>query len=213
MRKAILFCLLCLFICGTCFAEKQEWIDKNYKFSNITKVFIYEPVIPDNIKNGINEKEIIESFNAKTNINNVKLVYLPEVIESLKQDMNIDIMILNRSNPQEASIVLNSNISKYADIIICSNINFYGIVSRYTEPIYYQLNNQMQSLPGGNFPVACVGVKWEVYDAYSLKPIITRIESRDRMNRLSYENTKPKDLYERITESFFTDINKKISKK
>lgn len=61
MKKIIILTLLLLCYTFAAFAQKQEWIDKNYNFKNSKRILvIYD--IPENLKNGITENETAEIF-------------------------------------------------------------------------------------------------------------------------------------------------------
>lgn len=59
--KIFFITILLINIMSSCFAEKREWIDKNYDFSSSSKIYVIFN-IPDNIKDGITEHETNDLF-------------------------------------------------------------------------------------------------------------------------------------------------------
>ena len=64
MKKSIFAFLFIFMFYGTAFAEKEEWIDKDYNFSN-AKAIDVEYCVSENLCNGIKEKETTEIFQEK----------------------------------------------------------------------------------------------------------------------------------------------------
>jgi hypothetical protein len=65
-------------------------------------------------------------------------------------------------------------------------------------------------VPGGNVPTAYAAVRFDVLDAKTNKAVISRIEDRTRVNATIFDNSKPKDIYKRITGSFFGFLDDKV---
>jgi hypothetical protein len=234
MKKVILLTIFTLFILNSyCFAEKQEWIDKTYDFSKVTRITICEPNIQNYIKNGILEKEIIDTFKSKAKISNVKIVEPLTIINAINADLGIDLLEINKKNPQEALRIIDENSYKYTDIIITSTVNRYGMGSTYEEGFSYNTTSyqnsyiftpggatttvqspvtQTHNVRGGNVGVAITSVRWDVKDTKTLKNVFSRIDDRSRSNRTRLDNTNPNDLYKRITGSFFDDLNELLNK-
>ena len=99
-------------------AEKQEWIDKNYNFSNVKSVLLLTPTIENKLYNGINEHEIIEIFEKKAKLpTNIKVFTRENIIENIKKDSGIDINAVNQTNEQEALKLLDEGIMKYVVVL------------------------------------------------------------------------------------------------
>lgn len=234
MKKiAILTFLLSILLSSICFAEKQEWIDKTYNFSKITRVTICDPNIPNYIKNGIVENEIIDIFKEKAKLSNIKIVDPVTVILSINADLGIDLLEMNKKDPAAAAKILDENNYKYTDIIISSTVGRYGMGTTYQEGFSYNTTSyqnsyiltpggstatiqspitQTHNIRGGNVPVANTVVRWDVKDTRTLRNVFSRIDDRSRNNSTRLDNTKPKDLYGRITDSFFNDLNNLLNK-
>ena len=61
MKRILLFVIMLMMITVSAFADKQEWIDKNYDFRKAKRILVSFSV-PDELKNGITEKETEEIF-------------------------------------------------------------------------------------------------------------------------------------------------------
>ena len=61
MKRILLFVIMLMMITVSAFADKQEWIDKNYDFGKAKNILIMF-YVPDELKNGITEKETQELF-------------------------------------------------------------------------------------------------------------------------------------------------------
>ena len=238
ISKGIISIFLCLFLSVSSIvsAEKQEWVDKNYDFTKVKRVLIHEPVVSDKLKNGISEHQISEIFSSKLKLpDNAKVVTTAEIVNKVKVDSGIDILALMAQNPKEASRLYYEAIPNYSDIVITSRVFEYSIGSEYREGYTYStteyqtayVNNNRgtslgtvdmpvsttHSIPGGNVPVVYASVRWDVYDAKTGKAVISRLDDRARANARAFDNTKPKDLYQRITGAFFDFISDKLSSK
>lgn len=229
----LLSLLIFLFFTNTASAEKQEWFDKAYDFSKVKRILVYEPLIADKLKNGINEHEILELFQAKMKLpNTVKVITFSDVVNAIMTDTGIDLYALYKEKPQEATKLLVESIPKYADISVSSKVFEYSMGTQYREGFTYNTTEYQTSyvsgyggsatvttpvtrthtVPGGNVPVAYAAVRFEVQDLQSGKNIFIRLDDRAKANPTVFNNTKPKSLYGRITDSFFDDLSEKISK-
>lgn len=56
MKRILLFVIMLMMITVSAFADKQEWIDKNYDFGKAKRILVSFSV-PDELKNGITEKK------------------------------------------------------------------------------------------------------------------------------------------------------------
>lgn len=52
MKRILLFVIMLMMITVSAFADKQEWIDKNYDFGKAKNILIMF-YVPDELKNGI----------------------------------------------------------------------------------------------------------------------------------------------------------------
>ncbi|MDD4049340.1 MAG: hypothetical protein PHI90_11130 [Clostridia bacterium] len=234
MRKIILIMLMMLTSTSLCFAEKQEWVEKTYDFSKITKVTILDPIIADNIKNGIKEREISEIFKTHAKLSNIKLVEPSTVILSLNAEFGVNLMELNKINPHEARKIIDENSYKYTDLLIKSEVLVYDMGKTYSDGVTFnttqnqtsQITNnrgmvvgtvqtpvsQTHTIGGGNVDTAYNVVRFIVTDVKTGKDVFLRIDNRTKVNVTKFDNTKPKDIYGRIVKSFFNDLSDKFGK-
>ena len=216
-------------------ADKQEWIDKSYNFSNVKRVLLLDPTIEPKLYNGVNEHEIIDIFEKNAKLpKNIAVITRKNIIENIKRDSGIDIDVVNQTNKHEALRLFDEGIMKYSDIVIASCISEYGTCREYREGYTYSTTtyhtsyiygsngssvatsvpvSEIHSIPGGNINVAYASVRWDIKDVQSSKIIMTRLDNRTRDNGTEFDNTKPRDLYKRISSSFFDFISDKFEKK
>lgn len=226
--------LICLLLTNSVSAEKQEWFNKTYDFSKVIRILITEPKIPDKLKNGITENEVLEIFHDKAKLpNRIKIISLSTLTETIKTDTGIDITILLREKTEDGKKLLHEILPKYVDLTISSRVFEYAMGSEYREGYTYNTTEYQTSyvrgyggsatiqtpvtryhtVPGGNVPVAYAAVRWDVYDTQSGKTVFSRLDDRAKANPTIFNNTKPKSLYGRITADFFDDLSEKLDKK
>lgn len=174
-------------------ADKQEWKDDKYKFSTVKNILVLKPSIEEKSKNGINEYEIEAIFGDKVKLSDNIIVFSADKIgDKFKADTGVDILEVAKSNSSEGLRLFYEATSKYTDLMIMSNVLVY----------YYDVPNE----------VAHVAVKWDVKDTKTNKIVWTLIDERFKINSTKFDNTKPKDLYSRITGAFFESLNNKLSR-
>lgn len=230
----ILSLFICLFNISFAAAEKQEWVDKTYDFTKVKRVVILYPNIADYLKNGIAENEIMEIFNKKAKISNVKAMDISQVVRLLKIDTGIDLEEVAKQNPDEALNLLHENMPNYADIVVITNVSDYSMGSTYRQGFSYNTTSTQTSyiygsngqsaaintpvtethkVRGGNVSVAQAHVRFDVYDTKISKTIFSRMDNRDVANPTILHNTKPKSVFKRIVGGFFDNLNDRINKK
>jgi hypothetical protein len=226
----ILTCILCiLFVCTTVFAEKQEWIDKTFDFKKTKRILIYPIQVPDAIKNGIIEKQIEETYWENAKLKNVELITFDKLIELIKNDTGVDLQELHKKDQKLSLEFLKTNLPNYVDLELHANIVAYGTGSEYKEGFSYSTTetqtsyvygtngsatvqtpvNRTHYVPGGNALVLYAGIRWDVYDSKTNKPVFSRVDNRSKMPT-RFESSNPKNMYERILTAFFKDLNSKV---
>lgn len=215
-------------------AEKQEWVDKKFNFTQVKKVYIFNPLLDQKLMNGINEHEILAIFNKKAQLpKHIEVVTFEKVVENIKFDTGIDVLKLYEKNPQEGLKLFDEGTRLYSDLIIRSHIFEYSVGREYQEGYTFNTTEYktayvnstsgyatvsmpvsvQHTVPGGNIPVAYASVRWEVTDTKTGKSILVRLDDRAKGNPTILDNTKPKDLYGRISGSFFDFMSDKLEKK
>lgn len=231
MRKLLFLLFVLVLMSQTAFAEKQEWIDKNYDFKQVKRVLIYNPTVSQKLRNGITEKEIAEIFTDKSKLSNVKIIRIADMVQLIKINDGIDLVSLHNENPQEAANTLIRLTPKYADLVITSTVLEYGTGTQYREGYVYTTTEyqntyvtsyggsavvqspttKINSVPGGNVPTAYAAIRWDAYNAKTNQAVLSMTEDRIRANSTVFDNTKPKDIYGRMVGAFFGSVNDKIN--
>lgn len=236
MKKIILLMLLFIFS-TTAYAQKQEYIDKNYDFSKVKKVYFNFSYLPN--ANGINENETMElNTEAITKIwKQAKLkgyeFYGPaNIIEMIKTEKQINIKELAKNDIEKANEIFMNYLNENMDVAAQVDVLVYDIGSQYREGYFMNVpstettyiytpygsgtmttyGNEQQYVPGGNVPVAYCCVKMYVHDFKTDKDVWVRIDDRAKMNATVFDNTRPKDMYKRIINSYYGDFRKNVLK-
>ena len=217
------------------FADKQEWIDKNYDFGKAKNILIMF-YVPDELKNGITEKETQELFdeavqkklveklsdygyNFKTiddATNEIQTLYKINIIESTKKDS------------PESKDIFNKYIKENIDLVFNVNLMDYSTGMRYKEGYSYSVpkteshyvsngmfggqivtthTTEQHYVEPKNVKVSYVSVKFIIDDVKTVTNVWTRIGERDREG-----SNKHKDNFENIINSCFNDYVKKVKK-
>ena len=232
--SSVLFLLL--FLTSTAFAEKQEWYDKNYDFTKVKRIIV-NFVIPEQLKNGVVEHETTELFKEqfskrlvpKLSKQNIKIIMFEDVFQEIKSSQNIDLFALYETDADKARTFIAEYIPKNFDVVFNVTLQHYSMGTEYvdgytyttpTSQSYYDgtkfvtvSGTQQHYVSGGNKPTAYAIVKYEITDIPTTKNVWTRIDDRTRVNKDIFENSKPKDLYQRSLKSYFSDLASKLTPK
>ena len=235
MKRILLLVIALTMITVSAFADKQEWIDKNYDFGKAKNILIMF-YVPDELKNGITEKETQELFdeavqkklveklsdygyNFKTiddAINEIQTLYKINIIESTKKDS------------PESKDIFNKYIKENIDLVFNVNLMYYSTGMRYKEGYSYSVpkteshyvsngmfggqivtthTTEQHYVEPKNVKVSYVSVKFIIDDVKTVANVWTRIGERDREG-----SNKHKDNFENIINSCFNDYVKKVKK-
>lgn len=205
-----LLILLCLLMLSTppAFAEKTDWVDKDYDFSKVQKAIVHDIVLTD--------KQEFESD-------------LLEVTLQEDYQKNAQRPKYKALTPAKAALLSPEDPKGAADIYITAELLKWHDDS-YVKPAYTSWERQKatrtKKLPNGQkveetyyveVPVyhppktiytSTVRIRFDVYDAKTDQRIMARDELRLRDD--SYRGQK--GIFGRICKSFFNDLNKKLSK-
>ena len=235
MKKILLLVIALMTITVSAFADKQEWIDKDYDFGKAKNILIMF-YVPDELKNGITEKETQELFdeavqkklveklsdygyNFKTiddATNEIQTLYKINIIESTKKDS------------PESKDIFNKYIKENIDLVFNVNLMDYSTGMRYKEGYSYSVpkteshyvsngmfggqivtthTTEQHYVEPKNVKVSYVSVKFIIDDVKTVTNVWTRIGERDREG-----SNKHKDNFENIINSCFNDYVKKVKK-
>lgn len=205
-----LLLLLCLLLLPTlpASAEKTDWYDKEYNFSQIKKALVYDVVLTDT-----------EEFESDL------------LNETLQEDYlkNAQRPHYQLVRPDKAAVLSPDNPNEAADIYIKAELLKWHNDS-YIREAYTTWENRTatrtKKLPNGQkvsetytytVPVhhppqtiytSTVRLKFEVFDSKTNK----RIMARDELRLRDDSHHGEKGIFGRISKSFFDDLNKKITR-
>ena len=237
MKRILLFVIMLMMITVSAFADKQEWIDKNYDFGQAKRILVSFSV-PDELKNGITEKETEEIFFdvLQDKVTN-KLVPFGYKVKTLA-DVDDDIQLLYgvnfteqiKNNTIEAEKIFEKYINENVDLVVGVKLLTYSTGSRYKEGYYRTVTKsepqyvgdlyggrfvntsrtEQQYIPGKNVPMTYTSVKFMIDDVDTKENVWTRIDEREREGDELFGNSKPKEVFERILKSGFGDFTDKL---
>lgn len=191
---------------STVSANKTDWIDKNYKFSNIQRVYL--------CKVDTSSFKVLDELTAEKIQNTYK-----NFAGKLK-----DVVFAEDEKSADVKIIPTINVWENSSRFVPERVEVYyeGYEERRVkvsegewkrERGHYKTSHTY--FPGANrkekrFPAhwdydSELKVSFEVYDTASGKLILSRIDTRSR----GTADSQPK-MFERICKSFFKDFNKKL---
>lgn len=236
MKRILSLLLILISLPSIVFADKQEWFDKNYDFSKVKRIIV-NFTIPEKLKNGVVEHEATDIFQnhftkklAPKLVNqNIKIIMFEDVFQEIKETQKVDLLSMYESAPDKARSFIAEYIPNNFDIVLNITLQHYSMGTQYvdgytysvpTTQTYYNGNNfvtvsgsQQHYVSGGNRPTAYAVVKYELIDIPTNRNVWTRIDDRARVNKDAFENSKPKDLYQRSLKSFFSTLTSKLINK
>lgn len=238
MKRILLFAIMLMMVTVSAFADKQEWIDKNYDFGKAKRILVSFSV-PDELKNGITEKETEEIFfEVLQDKVTDKLAPLGYKVKTLT-DVNDDIQLLYgvnfteqiKNNTVEAEKIFEKYINENVDLLVNVQLLTYSTGNKYKEGYYrtvpktesHYVSNGMfggqivtthtteqQYVAPQNVPMTYTAVKFIIDDVKTKENVWTRIDNREREGDELFGNSKPKEVFERIIKSGFGDFTDKL---
>lgn len=238
LKKIMVFLLVFISLALPVFAEKQEWIDRNFDFSKTKKVFC-NFLVPKELMNGIIEHEMRDILKDKFENKIVvklspykyKFSHDQDVINEIKETQGKDLNVLGETEPDKANEIFNQYLKDNYDLVFNFVVLAYGTGSQYIQGHYIDTPTTETSqvitpngvgtvrtqgttktyVPGGNAAKPCAVVKFEVYNIKTDDAVWVRIDNRAKVNTI-VDNTKPKDIFSRIISSFFDDFSSRLIK-
>lgn len=211
MKKFFLLLVLLIFMMsGTVFAEKQEWIDKEYDFKAVKNIRI-EYQVATELHNGIVEKETLSIFkekfisplSEKCSIKNMGLFF---------QDNNIA-----QEDSTSADLIVKVYLADYHRGDSYRAGYNYTVVSPTSEMVYTTkgtvvvpgTQTQVYHQDGGNVPTAFVIVRFDVIDVETNQVVWSRIDDRAKQGD-ERSTPKPKKVFSRVIGDFERDLRKQL---
>ena len=222
------------------FAEKQEWYDEGFNFTRVKKIAVmFQPSDRLNLLQG-NEAFDLFMEKMKTDLidelppGKYKFESAAVISEKILQESGVDVASIAETNVQEADRIAYEYIKKHYDLFVVWSPLIYDVGSQYCEGYVYSTpttntstvwlpnggtamvtthGNSVHSVPGGNYPAVYVAVRVDVINPKDNQPVWMRIDDRVRVNKTIFDNTKPRDVYQRILESFIEDFERALEER
>lgn len=191
MKRVVILFLLLFFICNVCSAETNEWKDKSYDWSKVKTILVFPVNLSSDVSDPFALQKITDILTPELSRVQLKLMSLNEYFTQLGVDNQIDLIELNKTNPQKCKELIQASISKYADVSLFFNVYQMGWTKEYKPPrsftyTTYQhstitspssgvvgwvrtpVQNQVNVLGGyADFPTAAIGIM--IYDTKTTK--------------------------------------------
>lgn len=231
--KNIILTILLILVTATAYAEKQEYINKEYDFSRAKKIYFHFAYLPNG--NGIKENET-EDLNfeyltklwSKAKNKGYQFYYSTDIIDIINKEKSINLDEISQKNPEKAETIYQEYIKENMDMTVMINVLAYDIGSQYREGYFINMpstetsyintpyssatittyGTQQQYVRGGNVPVSYCCVRMMVFDMATSNRVWVRIDDRAKVNATVFDNTKPKDMYKRILNNYYNDFEK-----
>jgi len=213
MKKILLIVLMLLFAASTCFAEKNEWIDKDFDFTKCKRVIVFYDLNKELcdgvlelesrdtvVKNGKSLREFMDKRHSVVHFFS-DTSDLADIEAKASQYHNINLSEIDKTDHQKSANYLLDYIRTHYDTLINITLRQYGYSKTYLESSYYER--------GGIKDVPQCSVYFGIADFKTDKDIWRRIDSRAAVND-GFTDKSPKGMFGRIINSFFEDFKNKI---
>ena len=236
MKRILLLVIALMMITVSAFADKQEWIDKDYDFGKAKRILV-NLTVPDELKNGITEKETEEIFlevlQDKVTNKIVPLGYKVKNLNDVNKDMEllygINIEELAKNNPSEAENTFIKYVNENIDVVMDVQLLAYSRITRKTEGYFTNVptteydyvdnifggknvvtrqGSRLEYVPSKDLSTTHVGVKFLLKDLTTKNDIWILIDEEIREGG----GTKQNNLFKNILRKNFNEFSKKIEK-
>lgn len=240
MRKIVIIAMLFILAVSTVSAQKQDWYDSGFDFTRVRKIAVL--IRPMGQMNVYQCNETAEIFVEKMwedlieKLPKEKYVFEsgPTIAKKVFQESGIDLGDIAEKDMQKADSIALEYMSRHHDLLIVWEPIVYGVGSEYCEGYIYTLpttntstvwlpNGQtatitssgstVHSTPSGNFPAAYAAVRMDAIDTKTGNAVWMRIDDRAKVNRTVFDNTTPKDIYERILGNFIDTLYENLNER
>lgn len=196
---------------GTVFAEKQEWIDKEYDFKSVKNIRV-EYQVATELHNGIVEKETLSIFKEKfisplaekCSVKDMNLFFYDNNVAeegSTSVDLIVKVYLANYHRGDSYKAGYNYTVVSPTTSIDYTNSARGVVVSGTQTQVYHQ--------DGGNVPTAFVIVRFDIIDSATNQVVWSRID--DRVKQGDGRSTpKPKKVFSRVIGDFERDLRKQL---
>lgn len=246
MKRLIAFAMfvLLMVMSVSASAEKKQWCDNSFKFSQTNSIYI--EFMSDIPLNDIDKHIASETYAEKRDswVQDMKKkgykIFTPkDVRNSIQIEQGIDIEELGNKDVEAANRIWCDYILTHCDVGVYIALTAYGNGSEYvngytintpntTVSNVYTSNGDFgtittygttqQYIPGGYAGSAYAHVDFYVVNhkdksqKYGVN-VWMLSDDRVKVNKTMLDNTEPKDLFERMLSSFFSEANGKFGKK
>ena len=230
LRRVLGVLLLACFMASaprTALAEKTDYKDKDYDFSRVRRVLVYDVdlSVPD-FSSSMKAQKYRQDFMDYTKKMGCEVLNEDQARRRISLAIGVDLDALAKTDPDKANQLFNDNLSTAVDAWIKSRVlkweNTYYIEPERTvweqkridrsyrdgrgnwHDDYYYVTVPV-TYPPRRVDVSTLNMSFEVHDVKTGKMIFGREDDRDRNDYDAQDG-----MYERICKSFFSDFGNKI---
>lgn len=179
-------------------AKKTDWVDKNYKFSEIHNVFIcdVDTSVFDNLENSLAEQIKIECKNSANKIKRIVIVDSEELA---------DVKVMPKIIACEEESVYVPEEVYYKGYETVSDRDGKVKERRYKKSKFWFSGATKYVIPAHYVTYSVMKVSFNVYNVKNGELIMSREDNRDRAGSNNHLN-----MYKRSCNAFFKTLSKKI---
>lgn len=229
MKKLLIVFLVLLFMSSAHAEQQNEWKDKSYDWSKVKTILVFPTHFSKDVTDPFATKKVAEILSPEMKRLQVRLLSLDEYFTQLSADTNIDLVELNKTDPQKCRELIQSSISKYADVSLFFTVHQMGWTKEYEPPRSFTyttyetstvsstrgvvgwvdtpVQNQV-NIPGGysDFPTASIGIM--IYDTKSTNLVYGYTDTDKDQNSgfLGTHTNSPEDNMKEIIKKAFDKL-------
>lgn len=222
------------------YAEKQEWYDSSFDFTKVKKIAVI--FRPSDRLNLVQYNESADIFMEKMKCDLIdelpagqyEFASTGTIVDKIFKESGMDIASIAQTDQEKADKIFFEYIKKHYELFVVWSPLIYDTGSQYCEGYVYTMpstntstiwlpngqtatvttNSQTaHNVPSGNYPAVYVAVRMDIVDPKTGNPVWMRIDDRAKINKTVFDNTTPKDVYNRIISSFIQDFEKTLKER
>ncbi|MDF2499397.1 MAG: hypothetical protein K0Q77_111 [Anaerosporomusa subterranea] len=229
--------VLSLIFTSVAFAKANQWKDNAFDFSNIKRIVILTYSFDQSVLDQYASQKTSDYIAAELEKQDVQFITLDQAIRQMGNDLNIDMAILKKQDPNQFFDIIATNISKYADAGIKINVYQMGWVKQYIPPSSFNYTSYNTSyingynskgnnfsafvqtpqtnqvtVPGGYEDFATASMAMSLYDLKDVRLIWGYSDYKSDQSR-PLKKASPEHSMKKLTEDAFKTLPVKKIKK
>jgi hypothetical protein len=207
-------------------AAPNKWLDKTYDFTTVKTVLIMQPNIAKEVKDEFALQKVEEMLRPEIEKVQITPVYFEVLLQQMSKDLNIDLNVLYKQDPQKCLTIVKDNASHYVDAVLYVDVHQMGWTKQYVQPQFSSYTKYETSyvktangtaatvqspqqknvtIPGGyrDFGSASFGAR--LFNAKTDKLIWGYTDAKSQQKGL-FNKVEPEKFIKQLIEKAFEDI-------